>query len=378
MKDIVNHNYHLFIYAVLFLGSLAFSFLINSLFLRFFFTLGIRNTNDGTVIRWGSMSKPAVGGLSFYIVFLLSLATYSIFFNNNETLYNSQFMGFIMAMAIGFLIGLADDAYNTKPVLKFLAQVSCAFSFIFTGTYIDLFDNMILNYLLTIFWVVGIMNSINMLDNMDSITATVSLAIIISAMVVITMSNDINNLYLASIIGLSAGLLGFLYFNWHPSKMYMGDTGSQFLGVFLAGIGIMFFWNNPYHITESLPIKKILTVAIAFLLPLVDTTVVVVNRVSKGKSPFIGGKDHTTHSLAYLGLKDNMVSWVYAGISLISVILVYVLNFLITTWDILYTVIFAGYFLIVLAVFFYTTSRIRAAAKKPVEATPAYSASHYN
>lgn len=378
MKDIVNHNYHLFIYAVLFLGSLAFSFLINSLFLRFFFTLGIRNTNDGTVIRWGSMSKPAVGGLSFYIVFLLSLATYSIFFNNNETLYNSQFMGFIMAMAIGFLIGLADDAYNTKPVLKFLAQVSCAFSFIFTGTYIDLFDNMILNYLLTIFWVVGIMNSINMLDNMDSITATVSLGIIISAMVVITMSNDINNLYLASIIGLSAGLLGFLYFNWHPSKMYMGDTGSQFLGVFLAGIGIMFFWNNPYHITESLPIKKILTVAIAFLLPLVDTTVVVVNRVSKGKSPFIGGKDHTTHSLAYLGLKDNMVSWVYAGISLISVILVYVLNFLITTWDILYTVIFAGYFLIVLAVFFYTTSRIRAASKKPVEATPAYSASHYN
>ncbi|HNC39663.1 MAG TPA: MraY family glycosyltransferase, partial [Chitinophagaceae bacterium] len=370
MKDIVNHNYHLFIYAVLFLGSLAFSFLINSLFLRFFFTLGIRNTNDGTVIRWGSMSKPAVGGLSFYIVFLLSLATYSIFFNNNETLYNSQFMGFIMAMAIGFLIGLADDAYNTKPVLKFLAQVSCAFSFIFTGTYIDLFDNMILNYLLTIFWVVGIMNSINMLDNMDGITATVSLGIIISAMVVITMSNDINNLYLASIIGLSAGLLGFLYFNWHPSKMYMGDTGSQFLGVFLAGIGIMFFWNNPYHITESLPIKKILTVAIAFLLPLVDTTVVVVNRVSKGKSPFIGGKDHTTHSLAYLGLKDNMVSWVYAGISLISVILVYVLNFLITTWDILYTVIFAGYLLIVLAVFFYTTSRIRAASKKPVEATP--------
>ncbi|MCW5918530.1 MAG: undecaprenyl/decaprenyl-phosphate alpha-N-acetylglucosaminyl 1-phosphate transferase, partial [Bacteroidetes bacterium] len=270
------------------------------------------------------------------------------------------------------------DAYNTKPVLKFLAQVSCAFSFIFTGTYIDLFDNMILNYLLTIFWVVGIMNSINMLDNMDGITATVSLGIIISAMVVITMSNDINNLYLASIIGLSAGLLGFLYFNWHPSKMYMGDTGSQFLGVFLAGIGIMFFWNNPYHITESLPIKKILTVAIAFLLPLVDTTVVVVNRVSKGKSPFIGGKDHTTHSLAYLGLKDNMVSWVYAGISLISVILVYVLNFLITTWDILYTVIFAGYFLIVLAVFFYTTSRIRAASKKPVEATPAYSASHYN
>jgi UDP-GlcNAc:undecaprenyl-phosphate GlcNAc-1-phosphate transferase len=378
MKDLVNHNYHLFIYAVLFLGSLAFSFLINSLFLRFFFTLGMRNNNDGTVIRWGTLSKPAVGGLSFYIVFLLSLATYSVFFNNNDALYNSQFMGFIMAMAIGFLIGLADDAYNTKPVLKFLAQVSCAFSFIFTGTYINVFDNMMLNYLLTIFWVVGIMNSINMLDNMDGITATVSLGIIISAVVIIMLSNDINNLYLASIIGLSAALLGFLYFNWHPSKMYMGDTGSQFLGVFLAGIGIMFFWNNPYHVTESLLMKKLITVALVFILPIVDTTIVVINRISKGKSPFVGGKDHTTHSLAYLGLKDNQVTTAFALLSLVSVVLVFTVNFLITTWNLLYTLIFGGYFIIILTGFFYTTSRVREPEKQKNENATALSPSHYN
>jgi UDP-GlcNAc:undecaprenyl-phosphate GlcNAc-1-phosphate transferase len=378
MEDIVSNHYHYFIYAVLFLGSLAFSFLINSLFMRFFFTLGMRNNNDGTIIRWGSKSKPAVGGLSFYIVFLLSLAIYSIFFNNNDALYNSQFMGFIMAMAIGFLIGLADDAYNTKPVLKFLAQVSCAFCFIFTGTYIDFFDNLMLNYIFTIFWVVGIMNSINMLDNMDGITGSVSLGVLICAVVIILMSNDINNLYLASIIGLSAGILGFLYFNWHPSKMYMGDTGSQFLGVFLAGIGIMFFWNNPYQITESLLIKRLMTVLMAFLLPIVDTTVVVVNRISKGKSPFVGGKDHTTHSLAYLGLKDNQVTWVYVLISALSIFFVYTINFLITSWNILYTVIFGGFFLITLAVFFYTTSRIRETKKSGAEKTPAYSHTHYH
>ena len=378
MEDIVNNHYHYFIYSALFLGSLAFSFLINSLFMRFFFTLGMRNNNDGTIIRWGSKSKPAVGGLSFYIVFLLSLAIYSIFFNNNDALYNSQFMGFIMAMAIGFLIGLADDAYNTKPVLKFLAQVSCAFCFIFTGTYIDIFDNLMLNYVITIFWVVGIMNSINMLDNMDGITGTVSLGIIIAAVVIIMMSNDINNLYLASIIGLSAGILGFLYFNWHPSKMYMGDTGSQFLGVFLAGIGIMFFWNNPYQVTESLLIKRIMTVLMVFLLPIADTTVVVVNRISKGKSPFVGGKDHTTHSLAYLGLKDNQVTWVYALLSALSIFFVYTINFLITSWNILYTVIFGGFFLVTLAVFFYTTSRIRDTKKAGTEKTPAYSHTHYH
>lgn len=354
MKDIVNHNYHLFIYAVLFLGSLAFSFLINSLFLRFFFTLGIRNTNDGTVIRWGSMSKPAVGGLSFYIVFLLSLATYSVFFNNNDALYNSQFMGFIMAMAIGFLIGLADDAYNTKPVLKFLAQVSCAFSFIFTGTYIDLFDNMILNYLLTIFWVVGIMNSVNMLDNMDGITSTVSLGVIISAVVVITMSNDINNLYLASIIGLSAGLLGFLYFNWHPSKMYMGDTGSQFLGVFLSSMGIMYFWNDYYAPNAAVVLsKQFIIPLIAFIVPIIDTTVVVVNRVSRGQSPFVGGRDHTTHSLAYLGLSDRQVAYIFAGISANSIFLITYIKRYIITWSWEFTLLFGGYFIILLSVFFY-------------------------
>lgn len=367
MKEIVNHNYHIFVYSFLFLGSLAFSFLINSLFLRFFHTLGMRNKNDGTVIRWGTMSKPSVGGLSFYIVFLLSLATYSVFFNNNDTLYNSQFMGFIMAMAIGFLIGLADDAYDTKPFLKFLAQVTCALCLIFTGTYINLFDNLIVNYVFTIFWVVGIMNSINMLDNMDGITSTVSIGIIISAVVVILSHNDFNNLYLASIIGLTSAILGFLYFNWYPSKMYMGDTGSQFLGVFLAAIGIMFFWNNPYSAVEISTTKKVITALIAFILPIADTSIVVINRLSKGRSPFVGGKDHTTHSLAYLGLKDNQVAWVYAFMSGISIILVFLINSLITVWSTLYTILFGGYFVVLAGFFFFTVSRIK--EKEPKSAT---------
>ncbi len=376
MKEIVNHNYHIFVYTFLFLGSLAFSFLINSLFLRFFHTLGMRNKNDGTVIRWGTMSKPSVGGLSFYIVFLLSLATYSVFFNNNDALYNSQFMGFIMAMAIGFLIGLADDAYDTKPFLKFLAQVTCGLCLIFTGTYINLFDNLLINYALTIFWVVGVMNSINMLDNMDGITSTVSIGIIVSAVVVILSHNDFNNLYLASIIGLTSAILGFLYFNWHPSKMFMGDTGSQFLGVFLASIGIMFFWNNPYSAVEVSSTKKIITALIAFILPIADTTIVVINRLSKGRSPFVGGKDHTTHSLAYLGLKDNQVAWVYAFMSAISIILVFLINSLITTWSTLYTVLFGGYFLVLAGFLFFTVSRIKEKEQKTVKTRGTLKPSH--
>ncbi len=366
MKDFINQNYHLIIYVFIFLSSLAFTFLMNSLFLRFFHTLGIRNRNDGTIIRWGTMSKPAVGGLSFYIMFLLSLASYSIFFNPNDALFNSQFMGFIIAMAVGFLAGLADDAYDTKPVLKFLAQVMCGVCLVFTGTYIQLFDNMIVNYFITVFWVVGIMNSVNMLDNMDGITASVSAGILLSAIVTIVSHGDVNNLYLIALIGLLAAIIGFLFFNWHPSKMYMGDTGSQFLGVFLAAIGIMFFWNNPYAVAgaETPSIKKVIIPLIAFILPIVDTTIVVTNRLSRGRSPFVGGKDHTTHSLAYMGLNDRQVGWIFVGMSVVSIILVYIINRFIDTWSDFYSWLFLGYFSILVSVLFYTTNRIREKRKQ--------------
>ena len=117
MQTFIHDNYYLIIYTTFFVSSLIFSFLLNSLFLRFFKTLGIRNRNDGTVIRWGTMSKPAVGGISFYIVFLLAVASYSFFFSPSQAFYNSKFVGLLLSMALGFVIGLADDAYDTRPWL---------------------------------------------------------------------------------------------------------------------------------------------------------------------------------------------------------------------------------------------------------------------
>lgn len=371
MKEFFDRHYFLIIYTLFFAGSLVFTFLMNSLFLRFFHTLGIRNRNDGTIIRWGSSSKPSVGGLSFYIMFLLSLASYSIFFNPNDALYNSRFMGFILAMAIGFLLGLADDAYDTNPLLKFLAQVACAGCLIFTGTFINISSSTWFNYLFTVFWVVGIMNSVNMLDNMDGITASVSCGVIVSAIVVIISNGDYNNLFLIALIGVLASIVGFLYFNWHPSKMYMGDTGSQFLGIFLASLGIIYFWNDNYHPLNIHAEKRFVITLIAFILPIIDTTVVVTNRLLKGKSPFIGGKDHTTHSLAYLGLKDNQVGWVYVCMSCVSIIMVLIIDKLITQWTDIYTFIFLGYFLALLVFFFYISRRIK--PKRQTHAQPATS-----
>ena len=377
VKEFFDAHYNLIVIGFFITTSLLFSFLMNSLFLRFFHTLGIRNRNDGTVIRWGTMSKPAVGGLSFYIMFLLSLACYSIFFSPNDALYNPRFMGFLIAMALGFLIGLADDAYDTRPFLKFSAQVACGFFLILTGTYIHISDSIIINYMITIFWVVGIMNSINMLDNMDGITSTVGCGIILSALVVMIANGDYNGLYLMACLGVMAALVAFLYFNWHPSKMYMGDTGSQFLGVFLAAIGIMFFWNDQYGKADVVyPQKQLVTALIAFILPITDTTIVVINRLSKGKSPFIGGKDHTTHSLAYMGLNDRQVGLVFVFMSAISVVLVYIINQLIVEWSELYTWLFLGYFALLGSFLLFTTRRNMQHKTKSVAAQPVLKATH--
>jgi UDP-GlcNAc:undecaprenyl-phosphate GlcNAc-1-phosphate transferase len=357
MSELLNRHYHLIIYVLFFLSTSIFAFLMNNLFLRFFRTLGIRNTNDGTVIRWGAMSKPSVGGITFYIIFLLAVACYSIFFSPSQVFYNTKFVGLLLSMALGFIIGLADDAYDTKPFLKFFIQIACGAIMFTSGLRIELFDSWILNMGITIFWVVGIMNSVNMLDNMDGITTIVSLGIIISVITIIISNRDFENMHLIILVGLVGALLSFLYFNWHPSRMYMGDTGSQFLGALLSAIGIIYLWNDVYQTDQGIVSRKLTMVIMCFILPIIDTTCVVINRLSQGKSPFIGGKDHTTHSLAYLGLSDRQVAMVFCGLALFSVLQVYLIEFHLRNWDHVFTVVFLSYFLLLLSYFMYSTRR---------------------
>lgn len=359
MTDQILQNSSLILYTLFFASAVIFSLMINVLFLRFFKTLGIRNNADGTVIRWGTLSKPSIGGITFYIIFLLSLASYSILFEPNQNTYQLGFVGLLLSCGAGFIIGLADDAYNTRPWLKFGIQLLCGLILIATGISIQIFPNEIANYILTLFWVVGIMNSINMLDNMDGITATVSIGIIGNTIYRIIHNGDITNVHLLVLIGVFASLVAFLRFNWNPSKMYMGDTGSQFLGVFLAAMGIIYFWNDPYATEMPATGKLLVSTLMTFMLPILDTTVVVVNRISSGRSPFIGGKDHTTHSLALLGLTDRQVAIVFVSLALVSIGINVILEEFILSWKHQYSIIFASYFIALLGFFFYTTRNKR-------------------
>jgi UDP-GlcNAc:undecaprenyl-phosphate GlcNAc-1-phosphate transferase len=178
------------------------------------------------------------------------------------------------------------------------------------------------------------------------------------------------------ILGTLGSLIGFLFFNWHPSKLFMGDTGSQFLGLILAAFGIVYFWNTPYYRTDHIlqpawlgdklisttpppqPMiisKQLITVLLAFIIPIADTTSVFIGRIARGQSPFVGGKDHTTHHLSYLGLSDSQVAIAFSGISLISMVLIFVVQYTIDTWTTVHALIFGAYIVVAMGLLFYVT-----------------------
>ena len=188
-------TYLLLIYIGYFISTVILSFLINSLFLKFASNLGIRNTSE-TIIRWSPTTKPSLGGISFFLIFLISIASYSIFFPQSQMILNTKLLGLLASCTLAFLLGLSDDAYNTKPLLKLIIQISCAVILISTGTYIKIFSNDYINYALSLFWIVAIMNSINMLDNMDGITTIISITVIMSALFILYLNHWILPLFL--------------------------------------------------------------------------------------------------------------------------------------------------------------------------------------
>jgi UDP-GlcNAc:undecaprenyl-phosphate GlcNAc-1-phosphate transferase len=342
----------------LFFAALVFSLVVNSVFMRFFRTFGIRERDAG-MVRWSASAKPAFGGIGFFIVFLGAFAVHGTLFPKNANPFQPELIGLLISTGMGFLMGLADDAYNTRPLLKFLTQIACGVALIVSGTYIHLFEAPWVNYALTLLWVVGMMNSINMLDNMDAITTVTSIFILLAGLIALLMGGTVITINAVLIIGIIGSLCGFLFYNWNPSRMYMGDTGSQFLGVFLAYVGIRSFWNGPSPLGLEEPWRQATAALIVFLLPIVDTTTVTINRIARGSSPFVGGKDHTTHYLSYTGLSDAQVALTFAGLGAVSCFLSAVMERFIPVWKPVHSLIFIGYAVLAFAVLFGLTKRRR-------------------
>jgi len=261
----------------------------------------LNNTSSGEV-RWQSGSKPVLGGIGFFILFLLSVSSYFMLPFHTALFFGKELFALLGASTLGFLIGLYDDAFNMNAAVKFAGQVACGLFLIIMGIYIPLTPFGFVNYAFTLLWVVAIMNSINMLDNMDGITASVGLSIVLASIMLLVMAGQTQSIYFIICLGVAGGLTGFLFFNWSPSKMYMGDNGSQFLGAFLAYLSIVLMWKFKDANSGIFEIKQFLVPLILFIIPIIDTSTVFIRRILRGQSPFVGG--------SYL-LVNNFEAWTF-------------------------------------------------------------------
>ncbi|MBI5538439.1 MAG: undecaprenyl/decaprenyl-phosphate alpha-N-acetylglucosaminyl 1-phosphate transferase [Bacteroidia bacterium] len=345
--------------AIYFFVLLVVTFLIHQFLFKKSTKYNIRKANLNG-IRWSSQTKPVSGGITFFVSLLISAIAY-LLYQDNILSIEPKYIYIGIVLAISFLMGLADDMISTSPLLKLAIQVACAVILIRGGVFIEISSNFYFNIFFTIFWITSIMNSINMLDNMDAITSTISITVIIGLICQNILIGG-RELDLIIFLALFASLLTFMKFNWHPAKMYMGDSGSQMLGAFLGTFSIIYFWNSPVNINIHPSVFHVFVIFLIFLIPIIDTSTVTINRLLKKKSPFVGGRDHTTHFLSYRGISEPKIARLYFLINIISVglsILILNTNEQISFWLCVFSLIYGIFALFIL----YVNTRIT----KPVE-----------
>ncbi len=320
-------------------------------------------------IRWNSQSKPVAGGITFFISFIFG-TTFFLLSQKIDTQLKSEYLSISLALIFAFFTGLADDMLSISPQLKLLLQAFAAFILVYSGLHVHLFEQTWLNFLFTMIWYIGIMNSINMLDNMDTVATSIAL-VITSGFLVLNLYYFKNLYELFILISLWLSLATFLIFNIHPSKMYMGDNGSLFLGLLLAIFAVKYLWNFNGFESYTNTFQFLLTFfvnTLFFLIPLTDTTTVTINRIFQKRSPFTGGRDHTTHALYFLGLSENQIAIMLSIFNLISV--VFVILFLLVAYNHQWLYALSFFYSIFVVLFLYINATIRNKKNKNHKTNP--------
>ena len=220
----------------------------------------------------------------------------------------------IGASAFLFMVGLVDDLIHTKPYQKLIGQVMGAAFVIYYGLSTTWTRSALLNMVITIFWLIGITNAINLLDNMDGLAGGIAaIASIFLALSFVANGQLMEALMLAVF---AAALIGFLVYNFNPASIFMGDCGSMFIGFFLSSMALLSVAGTAGRSRSLLPV---LTVPILILfIPIFDTTFVTVLRKLSGRAASQGGRDHTSHRLVALGMSERRAVLMLYGFAALS------------------------------------------------------------
>jgi UDP-GlcNAc:undecaprenyl-phosphate GlcNAc-1-phosphate transferase len=240
--------------------------------------------------RWHSKATPLLGGIAIYVA---STAVILWFAQRDVRL-----LGLVVGGTLLFITGLIDDFRRLRPHSKLIVQILAACVLIVSGVQIGTPWVAWFAIPLTILWVVGITNAFNLLDNMDGLSA--GTAVIASASL-LAFSVEVGKPDLAMLcLALGGGALGFLLYNFNPARIFMGDSGSMYLGFTLSGITLL----GSHEMASD--IFFVLLVPAAILgLPIFDTTLVTIVRTLEGRPLSQGGRDHLSHRLVALGLTER-------------------------------------------------------------------------
>src|SRR5256714_8350365 len=265
--------------------------------------------------RWHRKPTAMLGGVSIFLS--VALAYLLLVPHTRE--------GWVVmcASAALFAVGLVDDFLHIKPYQKLIGQVWAATAVVYFGLLLPWGWGASVAMAVTIFWLIGITNAINLLDNMDGLAAGVSAIAAVFIGANFAVNGQLTEAAMLSVF--AAALVGFLVFNTNPASIFMGDCGSMFVGFFLASSALLSASGDR---GRSFIVVIAVPVLILFI-PIFDTTLVTVIRKLSGRSASQGGRDHTSHRLVALGMSERRAVWMlyaFAALSGLLALIVRALN----------------------------------------------------
>lgn len=254
---------------------------------------------------------PLLGGLAIFLAVIIAIF---IFLD-----YKGERLGLLIGSTLILASGIIDDKYNLSPKAKMGFQILAAIILVVFGVRIEFFTNpfnmgqslVFLEFLsvpITIFWIVGITNTINLIDGLDGLAAGVSMISSVSLMFIARSFGFYDISILAAIV--AGACLGFLPYNFNPAKIFMGDAGALFLGFVLSYISIEGVMKSAAALTIFVPV-------LILAVPVFDTAFAMVRRKLSGKSMVAADKGHLHHRLLRLGLNQKQTVLVLYFISIV-------------------------------------------------------------
>jgi UDP-GlcNAc:undecaprenyl-phosphate/decaprenyl-phosphate GlcNAc-1-phosphate transferase len=251
-----------------------------------------------------TVPTPTFGGISIFAGMMVALLFWFKFYNH------PSIITFFLSMILLFGVGIMDDLKDLPARYKLVIEAGVASLVAVSGIRITSFGGLfginelhiVAQYIITVVTIVGITNAFNLIDGIDGLAGGLGFMSLVTLAIFLTISKDLNYAIIA--FALAGALLGFLYFNFNPAKIFMGDTGSLVLGFIIAVLCVQLMKVNAIHPSPVVPNIYVFTLGIV-MIPVFDTLRVFGTRIWKGFSPFSADKTHIHHLITNKGFSHG-------------------------------------------------------------------------